>query len=97
MTKLSVHQRKARDFIQREDWSNALVELERMLGVDVGNPTLHNQIGDVYLRKDDVAQAVEQFGRFGGLDQRHSSAGSRANPARTDDAIATTGSCSMVR
>ncbi len=61
MTKLSVHQRKARDFIQREDWSNALVELERMLGVDVGNPTLHNQIGDVYLRKEDVIQAVEHF------------------------------------
>lgn len=61
MTKTSVHQRKARDFIQREDWQNALSELERMLGTDAGNPTLHNQIGDVFLRKDEVQRAVEHF------------------------------------
>lgn len=61
MTKTSVHQRKARDFIQREDWDNALVELERMLGTDGNNPTLHNQIGDVFLRKDEVQRAVEHF------------------------------------
>ena len=61
MTKTSVHQRKARDFIQREDWGNALVELERMLDTDANNPTLHNQIGDVFLRKDEFQRAVEHF------------------------------------
>jgi tetratricopeptide (TPR) repeat protein len=61
LSKLSVHQRKARDFIQREDWGNAVVELERMLGADAQNPTLHNQIGDVYLRKDEVGRACEHF------------------------------------
>ena len=61
MTKTSVHQRKARDFIQREDWGNALVELERMLDTDANNPTLHNQIGDVFLRKDEVQRAIEHF------------------------------------
>jgi len=63
LSKLSVHQRKARDFIQREDWGNALVELERMLGADAQNPTLHNQIGDVYLRKDEIGRACEHFER----------------------------------
>jgi tetratricopeptide (TPR) repeat protein len=59
--KVSVHQRKARDYIQREDWGNALVELERLLEADRDNPTLQNQIGDVYLRKEDVARACEHF------------------------------------
>ena len=63
MTKISVHQRKARDFIQREDWGNALSELQRMLAADGENPTLHNQIGDVYLRKEDVASACQHFER----------------------------------
>jgi tetratricopeptide (TPR) repeat protein len=63
LSKVSVHQRKARDFIQREDWDNALSELERMLGSEGSNPTLHNQIGDVYLRKDDVQMACEHFER----------------------------------
>jgi len=58
-----VHQRKARGYIQREDWGNALAELQRMLGADGENPTLHNQIGDVYLRKDDVPRACEHFER----------------------------------
>jgi tetratricopeptide (TPR) repeat protein len=61
VSKVSVHQRKARDFIQREDWGNALVELERMLEADRNNPTLQNQVGDVYLRKEDVARACEHF------------------------------------
>jgi tetratricopeptide (TPR) repeat protein len=63
LTKLSVHQRKARDFIQREDWGNALSELQRMLAADGENPTLHNQIGDVYLRKEDVGSACQHFER----------------------------------
>ena len=63
MSKVSVHQRKARDFIQREDWGNALVELERLLEGDSNNPTLHNQVGDVYLRKDEVGRACEHFER----------------------------------
>jgi len=63
MSKLSVHQRKARDFIQREDWQNALGELERMLGLDGSNPTLHNQIGDVYLRRERIENACEHFER----------------------------------
>jgi len=63
MSKLSAYQRKARDFIQREDWQNALGELERMLGLDGSNPTLHNQIGDVYLRRERIDSACEHFER----------------------------------
>ena len=61
MSKLTTHQRKARDLIQREDWDGALTELQRILSVDANNPALHNQIGDVYLRKDDVDQACDHF------------------------------------
>jgi tetratricopeptide (TPR) repeat protein len=53
----------ARDFIQREDWDNALAELERMLGLDGSNPTLHNQIGDLYLRRERIDRACEHFDR----------------------------------
>ena len=61
MSKLTTHQRKARDLIQREDWDGALSELQRVLSVDANNPALHNQIGDVYLRKDDIEQACDHF------------------------------------
>lgn len=61
MSKLTTHQRKARDLIQREDWEGALAELQRVLSLDADNPTLHNQIGDVHLRKGDVDQACDHF------------------------------------
>ena len=61
MGKLTTHQRKARDLMQRENWDGALAELQRVLGVDANNPTLHNQIGDVYLRKGAIEQACDHF------------------------------------
>ena len=61
MSKLTTYQRKARDLMQREDWDGALSELQRVLGIDANNPTLHNQIGDVYLRKGSVEQACDHF------------------------------------
>ena len=63
MSKLSAHQKRARDFIQREDWAQALSELLHVLEADAANPTLHNQVGDVYLRRDDVQKACEHFER----------------------------------
>jgi tetratricopeptide (TPR) repeat protein len=47
--------------MQREDWDGALAELQRVLSMDADNPTLHNQIGDVHLRKGDVDQACDHF------------------------------------
>jgi len=47
--------------MQREDWDGALSELQHVLSVDANNPALHNQIGDVYLRKDEVGQACDHF------------------------------------
>jgi tetratricopeptide (TPR) repeat protein len=61
LSKLTTHQRKARDLMQREDWDGALAELQRVLSLDADNPTLHNQIGDVHLRKGDVDQACDHF------------------------------------
>ena len=63
MSKLSAHQKRARDFIQREDWAQALSELQHVLEADTANPTLHNQVGDIYLRRDDVQKACEHFER----------------------------------
>ena len=61
MGKLSTHQRRARDFVQRENWDAALAELKSAVAGDASNPSLHNQMGDLYLRKEDVAQACHHF------------------------------------
>jgi tetratricopeptide (TPR) repeat protein len=61
LSKLTTHQRKARDLMQRENWDGALSELQRVLGLDGSNPTLHNQIGDVCLRKGAIEQACDHF------------------------------------
>lgn len=61
MGKLSTHQRRARDFVQRENWDAALAELKSAVASDSGNPSLHNQMGDLYLRKEDVSQACHHF------------------------------------
>jgi tetratricopeptide (TPR) repeat protein len=59
--KLSTHQRRARDFVQRENWDAALAELKSAVTGDASNPSLHNQMGDLYLRKEDIAQACHHF------------------------------------
>ncbi|UCE02445.1 MAG: tetratricopeptide repeat protein [Candidatus Latescibacterota bacterium] len=61
MAKLSTHQRRARDFIQREQWDEALSELRAAIGMDVSNPTLHNQMGDIFLRKEEITRACKHF------------------------------------
>jgi len=59
--KISTHQRRARSFIQRSDWESALGEMRHALNADSNNPATHNQMGDVYLRIDDVANACKHF------------------------------------
>ena len=61
MSKASTYQRRARDFAQREDWDGALAELHRAVAGDANNPMLHNQMGDLFLRKEDVSQACACF------------------------------------
>ncbi len=61
MSKASTYQRRARDFAQRENWDGALAELRQALSTDGNNPMLHNQMGDLFLRKEDVVQACTHF------------------------------------
>jgi len=61
VSKLSAHQRKARELLQQGEWNAALLELQRIAALDPNNPAVHNSIGDVHLRKDDVATACEHF------------------------------------
>lgn len=61
MSKLSVLQRKARELLQRGEWNAALHELQRIAALEPNNPGVPNSIGDVYLRKGDIATACEHF------------------------------------
>ncbi len=61
MGKLSTHQRRARTFVQRADWDGALAEMRQALNADANNPATHNQMGDLFLRKEDIAQACDHF------------------------------------
>ena len=47
--------------MQRADWDSALAEMRQALSLDANNPTTHNQMGDLYLRKEDVGKACEHF------------------------------------
>lgn len=61
VSKQSTLQRGARDAINRGDWDIALGELQQLAALDAHNPALHNQIGDVYLRKNDINNACQHF------------------------------------
>ena len=61
MNKATGFQRRARDFAQRENWDAALAELRQAIAADASNPMLHNQMGDLCLRKEEVPQACEHF------------------------------------
>ncbi len=61
MSKATTYQRRARDFAQREDWDAALVELRQAIASDGSNPVLHNHMGDLFLRKDEITQACQHF------------------------------------
>ena len=71
MSKATTFQRRARDFAQREDWDRALVELRQAIASDGSNPVLHNHMGDLFLRKDEIVQACQHFEKaielYGGL------------------------------
>ncbi len=71
MSKATTYQRRARDFAQREDWDAALVELRQAIVSDGSNPVLHNHMGDLFLRKDEIVQACQHFEKaielYGGL------------------------------
>ena len=56
-----MHQRKARELLQLGDWDAALVQLQRIAALEPNNPGVHNSIGDVYLRKADIANACGHF------------------------------------
>jgi len=61
VNKATGFQRRARDFAQRENWDAALAELRQAIAADASNPMLHNQMGDLCLRKEEVPQACEHF------------------------------------
>lgn len=61
MGKLSTHQRRARNFVQRAQWDSALAEMRQAMNSDPNNPSTHNQMGDLYLRKNEVDNACEHF------------------------------------
>ncbi len=61
MSKVSKLKQEAYDAGKKRDWGKVIVLYERILELDSKNPALINELGDAYLKRGNVARAIEHF------------------------------------
>ena len=61
MSKASQIRQRAQGYLQRGQFDKAVEEYKRLMGVESKNPNLYNELGDIFLRAGDNAQAVTSF------------------------------------
>ncbi len=61
MSKANQIRQKAQEFLSKGHIEKAIQEYRRLLTIESKNPNLYNELGDIYLRAGDKAQAVQNF------------------------------------
>ena len=61
MSKANQIRQKAQEFLSKGHIDKAIQEYRRLLTIESRNPNLYNELGDIYLRAGDKAQAVQNF------------------------------------
>ncbi|MFA4947182.1 MAG: tetratricopeptide repeat protein [Candidatus Krumholzibacteriia bacterium] len=61
MSKANQIRQKAQEFLSKGHIDKAIQEYRRLLTIESKNPNLYNELGDIYLRAGDKAQAVQNF------------------------------------
>jgi len=61
VSKAQVIRKKALDYVRDQDWPNAIKEYKRLVDLDQGNPNLHNELADLYLKTNQKNEAFDAF------------------------------------
>jgi len=61
LSKASQIRQKAQEFLSKGQTDKAIQEYRRLISIESKNPNLYNELGDIYLRAADKAQAVQNF------------------------------------
>jgi tetratricopeptide (TPR) repeat protein len=61
LSKASQIRQKAQECLSKGQIDKAIQEYRRLLSIESKNPNLYNELGDIYLRASDKAQAVQNF------------------------------------
>ncbi len=61
MSKASQIRQKAQEYLGKGQIDKAILEYRRLISIESKNPNLYNELGDIYLRASDKAQAVQNF------------------------------------
>lgn len=63
MSKANNIRKKALEHARRQDWDSAIHEYRRLTEIDLSNPNIHNELGDIYLKVGNKSDAYESFAR----------------------------------
>jgi tetratricopeptide (TPR) repeat protein len=61
LSKASQIRQKAQEYLSKGQIDKAIQEYRRLLSLESKNPNLYNELGDIFLRGGDKAQAVQNF------------------------------------
>jgi tetratricopeptide (TPR) repeat protein len=61
LSKASQIRQKAQEFLSKGQTDKAIQEYRRLISIESKNPNLYNELGDIFLRAADKAQAVQNF------------------------------------
>jgi len=61
LSKANQIRQKAQEFLGKGHIDKAIQEYRRLITIESKNPNLYNELGDIYLRAGDKAQAVQNF------------------------------------
>jgi tetratricopeptide (TPR) repeat protein len=63
LSKANTIRKKALEHARRQDWESAIHEYRRLAEIDLSNPNIHNELGDIYLKVGNKTDAYESFAR----------------------------------
>ena len=61
MSKVSTIRKKALDLVRKQQWPAAIKEYKRLAELDQSNPNVFNELGDIYLKVGNKADAYDSF------------------------------------
>jgi tetratricopeptide (TPR) repeat protein len=61
LSKASQIRQRAQEYLSKGQIDKAIQEYRRLLSIESKNPNLYNELGDIFLRANDKAQAVQNF------------------------------------
>jgi len=61
LSKASQIRQKAQEFLNKGQTDKAIQEYRRLVSIESKNPNIYNELGDIFLRAADKAQAVQNF------------------------------------